>query len=318
VIAEQVTMTKAIDTIEAVGSGLANRSVMIFPKVSGLITEIDFRAGQRVKQGDVILKLDDAQTKIAVSIAEAKLAEARRILERSVALLPKQAIAQATVDTARTAVRTAELELEQAKEAFEDRTIVAPFDGVLGIPQVELGERVSETTPITSLDDRSVIIVEFDVPEAHLKQLKRGQKITVTTHGFRGQELDGEITQINSRIETATRSVRVRAMLRNAEDQLRAGMSFNVTMTLEGAEYPTIPELALLWERDGSFVWRIAQGKAERVTVALVKRLQGRILVDGDLAAGQLVAVEGTQRLRAGREVSFEEPAAAGQGKAGL
>jgi len=181
-----------------------------------------------------------------------------------------------------------------------------------------LGERVSETTPITSLDDRSVIIVEFDVPETYLKQLARSQKITATTHGFRGQELEGEITQINSRIETATRSVRVRAMLRNTEDQLRAGMSFNISMTLEGGEYPTIPELSLLWERDGAYVWRIAQGKAERVTVALVKRLQGRVLVDGDLAPGQLVVVEGTQRLRPGREVSFQEPGTTDQGRAGL
>jgi RND family efflux transporter MFP subunit len=166
VIVEQVTLTKAVDTIEAVGSGLANRSITIFPKVSGLITEIDFQAGRRVKQGDVILKLDDAQTQIAVRIAETKLAEAKRILERSVALLPRQAIAQATVDTARTAVKTAELELEQAREAFEDRTILAPFDGILGIPQVELGERISETTPVTSLDDRSVSVVEFDVADA--------------------------------------------------------------------------------------------------------------------------------------------------------
>jgi RND family efflux transporter MFP subunit len=319
VIVEQVTLTKAVDTIEAVGSGLANRSITIFPKVSGLITEIDFQAGRRVKQGDVILKLDDAQTQIAVRIAETKLAEAKRILERSVALLPRQAIAQATVDTARTAVKTAELELEQAREAFEDRTILAPFDGILGIPQVELGERISETTPVTSLDDRSVIIVEFDVPETYLKRLTRGQRITATTHGFRGQELEGEITQINSRIATATRSVRVRAMLRNVDDQRRAGMSFNVSITLEGAAYPTIPELALLWERDGAYIWRINQeGKAERVTVALVKRVQGRILVDGDLAAGQLVVVEGTQRLRPGREVSFDDPGTAGQGKAGL
>jgi multidrug efflux pump subunit AcrA (membrane-fusion protein) len=96
-------------------------------------------------------------------------------------------------------------------------------------------------------------------------------------------------------------------------------MSFNVSITLEGAEYPTIPELALLWERDGAYIWRINQeGKAERVTVALVKRVQGRILVDGDLAAGQLVVVEGTQRLRPGREVSFDDPGTAGQGKAGL
>jgi len=318
VIVEAVKLAQAVDRIASIGNGLANRSITIYPEVSGIVSEIDVRAGQPVKQGDVLMKLDDAQAKIAVRIAETKLADAQRTLGRNLALLPKKAVAEMTVDTARTAVRTAELELEQAKELLADRTIRAPFDGVLGIPQVDRGDRVSETTAITSLDDRSVIIVEFDVPEIYLKRLKRGQKITATSAGFRGQQFEGEITQINSRVETATRAVRVRAALHNPNDTLRAGMSFNVSMTLQGGEYPVIPELALLWERDGAYVWRISQGKAERVTVSVVKRAQGRILVEGDLAGGQLVVVEGTQRLRPGREVSFEEPSAASREEAGL
>lgn len=318
VIVEPVRTAQAVDRIQAIGNGLANRSITIFPEVSGVISEIDFKAGQRVQQGDLLVKLDDAQARIAVSIAETKLADAKRTLERNLALLPKRAVAEVTVDTSRTAVKTAELELAQAKEALADRTIRAPFDGVLGIPQVDLGDRVSDTTAITSLDDRSVIIIAFDVPEIYLKQLKRGQTVTATNAGFRGQVFEAEITEINSRIDTATRAVRVRAALQNPDDTLRSGMSFNVSMTLEGAEYPVIPELALLWERSGSYVWRISQGKAERVTVAVVKRVDGTILVDGALSDGQLVVVEGTQRLRPGREVSFDEPSTADRGKAGL
>ena len=318
VIVEAVKKVAAVDKIQSIGSGLATRSITIYPEVSGIVSEIDFDSGKRVKTGDVILKLDDAEAKIAVNIAKTKLTDAQRTLDRSLALLPKRAIAQATVDTAQTAVETAKYELEQAQEALADRTIRAPFDGVLGIPQVELGDRVSDSTAITTLDDRSVIIVEFDVPEIYLKRLDLGQKITATSAGFRGQAFEGEISEINSRVDTGTRAVRVRAALKNTEDQLRSGMSFMVSLVLEGAEFPSIPELALLWESDGAYVWRVMQGKADRVNVSVVKRVQGRILVDGDLTDGQLVVVEGTQRLRPGREVSFEEPEKATSGKAGL
>jgi RND family efflux transporter MFP subunit len=315
VIVEPVTTAKAVDRIEAIGDGVANRSVTIYPEVSGIVAEIPLKAGQRVKAGDVLLKLDDAQAKIAVELARTKLADARRTVERYTALLTRNAVAEVTTDTARTALQTAELELQQAQESLAERTILAPFDGVLGIPQVDVGDRVSETTAIASLDDRSTVIVAFTVPEIYLGRLEVGQKITATNAGLRGQEFEGEITEINSRVDVATRSIRVRALLSNAADALRGGMSFQVVLTLDGAEYPSIGELALLWERDGAYVWRIAQGKAERVNVALVKRDGGRILVDGELAAGQLVVVEGTQRLREGREVSFEEPVSAADEK---
>ncbi len=318
VIVDPVREVQLVDMIQSIGSGRANRSVTIFPEVSGTVTDANIEAGKRVKHGDVLLKLDDAQTKLSVQLAQTKLADAKRTLERNLTLLPRKAVAEVTVDTSRTAVETAELELKQAQELLADRTILAPFDGVLGITQVERGDRVSETTAITTIDDRSVIIVEFDVPEIYLKRLKLGQKITATTAGFRGQAFDGEVTQIDSRVDTGTRAVHVRAALRNPSDVLRGGMSFSVSMTLEGDTYPSIAELALLWEREGAYVWRIAEGKAERVTVSVVKRAEGRVLVDAPLKQGQLVVAEGTQRLRPGREVSFDEPAAAGGEKAGL
>jgi len=318
VIVEPVEQVQAVDRIQAIGSGLANRSITVYPDVTGVIAEIDFEAGDRVEAGDVVVKLDDAQARIAVNIAETKLADARRTLERSETLLTRNAIAQATVDTARTAVQTARLELEQARESLADRTIRAPFGGVLGIPQVELGDRVSETTPIASLDDRSIIIVEFDVPEIYLGRLQIGQPITAANAGFRGQTFKGTITEINSRIDTGTRAVRVRAALENPGDTLRGGMSFTVNLVLKGETYPAIAELALIWERDGAYVWVVNEGKAEQVKVAVVKRADGRILVDGDLKQDQLVVVEGTQRLRPGRDVSFDRPTQTAEGEAGL
>lgn len=318
VIVEPIKMVQAVDTIQAVGTGRANRSITIYPEVSGIVSEIDFEAGQGVEKGDVLLELDNAQARIAVNIAETRLADANRTLSRSRTLLERNAIAEATFQTAETAVRTAELELEQAQEALAERTILAPFDGVLGIPQVETGDRVSDSTAITSLDDRSTIIVAFDVPEIYVNRLREGHKVTATTAGLRGREFEGEIAQINSRVDPVTRAVRVRAALANPDDVMRGGMSFNVNLILEGGTYPSIAELALLWERGGSYVWRVSDGKVERVGVEVVKRTNGRVLVDGEISEGQLVVVEGTQRLRPGREVNFERPDTTIEGTAGL
>ncbi len=318
VIVKPVKLEKAVDKIQAIGNGLAKRSITLYPKVSGIISQIDFKAGQHVKIGELIVKLDDANEKIAVRLAEEKLAEARLSLKRNLSLLPHKAVAETEVDTMRTAVKTAELELQKTKQALAERSIVAPFDGVLGIPQVELGDRVSETTAIASLDDRSVLVVEFEVPEIYLKRLMLGQKINATSAGFRGQHFTGKIIEIDSRVNKTTRSIKIRAELPNPDDRLRAGMSFMVSLTLEGGEYPTIAELALLWERDGAYVWRVSNGKAEKVKVSVVKRVAGHILVDGDLTEEQLVVVEGTQRLRPGRGVSFDAQQAMDKGKAGL
>jgi RND family efflux transporter MFP subunit len=315
VIVEPVKIEKAIDRLQAVGDGLAKQSVTLFPEVSGRVEAIDFTAGTHIKAGAVILKLDDAAEQIAVKLAQTKLTDARRTLDRNLELLPKNAVAEVTVDTSRTAVETADLEVQQAQEALADRTIRAPFDGVLGIPQVEVGDRITNTTAITTLDDRSAIIVAFDIPEIYLKQLAIGHAVTASTAGFGGRAFAGKISQIGSRIDPATRAVRVRATLGNPDDVLREGMSFIVTLTLEGKDYPVIPELALLWQRDGAYVWRVSSGTSEQVKVAVVKRKQGEILVDAPLKAGELVVVEGTQRLRAGREIRFETPVASRDGE---
>lgn len=309
VIVDSVTVVKEVDRIQAVGSGLANMSITVFPKTSGQIAEIDFKAGQAVKAGDILFKLDEVQAKLTVGLAEARLQDAQRTLKRNEELLPQRAVAEVTVDAARTAVETARLEVEQAKETLADLTIRAPFAGVLGIPQVDLGDRVSETTPVTSLDDRSSIIVEFDVPEIYLNKLQTGHPVTATNQGFRDRTFEGKVSEIDSRVNVDTRSVRLRATLPNPEDVLRSGMSFTVSLTIEGQDYPSIPQLALMWERGASYVWRVAQGVAERVDVSMIEREESRVLVEGPLKAGELLVIEGSQRLRPGTAVDFVDPA---------
>lgn len=291
--------------LTAIGTARARRSIMIFPEVAGDVTEFHTRAGQRLAKGQQILRLDPRKAQLAVDVAETRLHDAKRMLKRAQTLENRNVGSLAKVDDAAMAVRRAELERDQAREILHDHTIVAPFDGVVGIGNIELGDRVEKTTAVIALDDRSEVLVEFPLPEEYFARVATGQSITGQTPSFTHRTFSGHIERIDSRIDPLSRSVKIRAVFENADDMLRPGMSFTISLDLPGKTYPTVPELALQWGQGESFVWRITQGKAEKVAVKLVQRDSGMILVDGELQAGERVVVEGVQRLRPGSKVRF-------------
>lgn len=114
------------------------------------------------------------------------------------------------------------------------------------------------------------------------------------------------MTEIGSRIDPATRTFTARARVDNASDNLRPGMSFRVSMNLEGISYPVIAETGVQWGADGAFIWRIVDGQAQRVPVTIIQRQRGQVLVDADLGEGDLIVIEGIQRMREGIEVTYE------------
>ncbi len=296
--------------LTAVGTVRARRSVMIYPEVAGDVTAFHTQAGQRISKGQKILELDARKAQLAVDVAETRLQDAKRLLERAETLENRNVGSLAKVDDAAMAVRRAELERDQAREILGDHTIVAPFDGVVGIGNIEVGDRVEPTTALVSLDERFELLVEFPLPEEFFSRVTSGQPISGQTPSFPNRTFTGHIERIDSRIDPVSRSVKVRAAFENGEDLLRPGMSFTITLDLPGKTYPSVPELALQWDQGENFVWRITEGKAEKVAVKLVTRDSGHILVDGDLNAGERIVVEGVQRLRSGTKVRLgNEPA---------
>lgn len=295
-------------TIESIATARARRFVSLYPEAAGEIVEFGVGAGDRVEEDEVILRLDSRDAELAVDLAEVQVDEAELQLARAQQLHDRNVNSGAQVQDARTVLKRAEIELEQAREALSDRTMRAPFDGVLGIPKVEVGDRVSSTSEIITVDDRSELIVEIEVPEAHLSHIEPGQPVAARTPGFPERSFDGVVEKIDSRVDPTSRMVMVRAVIPNPDDLLRPGMSFAVEVLVPGEEYATVPELALQWEKGESYVWRVRDGAAEKLTVRSVKRLNQVVLVDGDLRESDLVVVEGVQRLRPGREVSYSAP----------
>lgn len=302
IVAEVAGRTDDVE-LRAVGTGTARRSVTLQAEVAGQVEQLMFDAGTAVVAGAPLLVLDDREERLALELAEVQLADAMRNVERLSRLRERGSTPVVTLEDAQTAAEVARIERDRAAEALAKRTVRAPFTGVTGIQQVDVGARIDEQSPITNLDDRSTLRVEFDVPEEYISRLEVGTEVAASTPAFPDRQFDGRIDEIDSRIDPLSRTARVRAEIDNDDDLLRPGMSFVVTALLPGKKRAAIPQLSLQWDREGAYVWRIVEGKAERVHVRLIRRTAGKALVEGGLEPGDIVVVEGVQRLRVGRPV---------------
>jgi RND family efflux transporter MFP subunit len=305
VVTAKVAMSQDELPVDVVGSGLARQSVTIYPAVAGEVEKVLFSAGDRVKKEQLLVQLVARAERLAERLAAAEVDAARRLLKRYQATKGTGAVSASVIDEAAKNLELAEIRLAQAREALSDRSVQAPFSGVVGIAEVDPGDRVTSETVLTTLDDREVLSVAFDVPERYYGQLKQGQKVALRTVAFPDRVFEGELEKLDSRINTETRTLRVRAKVPNSKDLLRPGMSFTVRLTLPAGDYLRVPELAVQWSRDGGHVWAVRDGKAARVPVRPVRRVEGAVLVDGELRAGEAVVVEGVQRLRPGRPVEI-------------
>ena len=308
VIVAMVSEARSDESIAAVGTARARRSIMLHAKTDGVIMQFVPGAGQRVEAGSKIFELDTTQAKLAVRLSEKRLEDARRLLARQQQLKRRRVTSNAKVDDNRVAVERAELELRQAKEILKDQTIKAPFTGFVGLPTVEVGDRIAATTPVVSLDQRTELLVEFVVPERYATRIAVGQALEAETPGFADQRFSGQIGYVDSRIDPTSRTVKLRAVIPNERDLLRPGMSFVVDLTLPGKVFAAVPELSLQWRKGESFVWIVRGKKVEKVLVRTVQRQNSRVLIDGPIKRGELVVVEGVQRLRNGRSVEFDPP----------
>jgi RND family efflux transporter MFP subunit len=303
------------DRLTAIGTGQAVRTVSIRPLVSGQIAEIPVVSGTHVESGDVILRLDSAEQELDVERARLALGDAERKAERLDSLYAQRAVSSVDLDTARSELSEARVALRGAELALARRTLTAPIAGSLGILSVNVGDYVTTSTDITTIDDRSQILVEFFVPERFAARMTVGKTVMATAIARPGDRFEGEIIAVDNRVDEASRTLRVQARIANEDDLLRAGMSFQVTVRFEGEAYPSIDPLAIQWDSAGSYVWRVGpESRAERVDVAIVQRNADRVLVKAEIAEGDVLVTEGVQNVRPGAAVRI---AGAPQGESG-
>ena len=184
----------------------------------------------------------------------------------------------------------------------------APFDGIVGFTDVEVGDRITPQTEITTLDDRTNLFVNFVAPELAVSYLMEKPLVQLQPWTDRMLSLSAKVAELDSRVNIQDRTIRARALLDNQNDQYRPGMSFRVTLELRGELYVAIPEAALSWGANGAFVWLAENQTAKRVDVQIAQRLRGRILVTGALSDGETLIVEGIQGLRDGQALKIQNP----------
>jgi RND family efflux transporter MFP subunit len=289
--------------LRAIGTAAAARSVTIYPQVSGIVATIDFMPGSRVTGGEVLVRLDSADQQVALDRANIALASAREALDRAERLEKSGNVTASALSDARKAVQQAEIDVRMAELDLAKRTIRAPFDGVIGLSDISVGDLVGSSTAIATVADMRSVTVAFEVPERVVGDIAVGQEATATAAALPGAVFTGRISAIDNRIDPATRTLRVEAILPNEADSLKPGMAVAIGLSLGGTARPSVPSLAIQWDRDGSYVWRLDGDTVRRVPVQIVSRRSGVVTVAGALQAGDEVVVEGVLRLREGMTV---------------
>lgn len=305
VIPHKVAYEPEETRVEAVGTARARASAIIYPETGGEVTEVLFETGDFVEAGAPLVRLDAREERLAVRLAEVAVKDARQLLSRYRRIEDTGAVSDSQIDEARTALDAAEIELEQAQLSLEQRTVAAPFEGYVGLTDIDPGARITSTTAITQLDDRRVLYVDFAAPEQVFGRVNSGDMVRAVSFADDGKAYEAEIMGVDSKINPTTRSFTIRTKIDNADDALRPGMSFRIHFAIKGNAYPAVPEASIVWGGDGAYVWGISDGKARRIPVTIVARKEGRVLVRGDIPEGSLVIAEGVQKVRDGAPVTF-------------
>jgi membrane fusion protein (multidrug efflux system) len=303
VITATVRAERLATQLNALGTARANEAVEVTSKTSNIVTAVRFHDGERVRKGQVLVELDSAQARADLAGAEAAAAESASQLKRSKELLSTQALSEAQYDQLEASMKTNEAHVAAARARLADTVIRAPFSGRVGMRRVSVGSLVNPGTTITTLDDISVVKVDFAVPENFLAGLRRGLEVSATAAAYPDREFEGAVTSVDSRVDAVTRSVMVRAVVPNADHALKPGMFLSVRLARDERDALMVPEAALVPEQSRQFIYVVEDGRAHRREVRIGRRQPGRVEIVEGLRAGETVIVEGTQKVREGGAV---------------
>ena len=299
-----VVLAEFIESVEAVGTARANEQVMITSKYSDLVEDVFFDDGQKVKKGAVLVKLNNEQELAKVNELEANLSESKAHLKRLSELLASRATSKSLVEQQEAKTKAIEAQLVSAKARLNDLTIRAPFSGVLGFREVSKGAYIDAGNTITSLDDLSIIKVDFHLPERLLTHLHVGQQISAQNTAYKAKNFIGKITAIDSRIDSSTRSIKVRANISNKAQKLHPGMLLNISVLLQKENVLQLPESSIIPIENTHYVFTEKDGKAIRKAINIGRRHPGVVEVISGLIEGEQVVVEGALKLRDGSALS--------------
>ena len=294
------------DKVEVLGTAQANESVDLSSTVTETIKSISFTDGEYVLKDNVLAILEQDEEQAQLKAAQAQLEEHQREFDRLQRLFKKKAASKRTVEERQTQVVIAEQMIEEIKARIADRTITAPFDGVLGIRQVSVGALVSTGDVLTTIDDIHRIKLDFYVPSIFLPQLKRGNEVKAKVEALNQSVFEGNIDTINTRIDPVTRSVLVRAVLPNPDLVLKPGLLMKIDLVRNQREALTIPEESVIQRKNRFYVLVINNDNIViEQEIEVGTHYPGKMEVIAGINEGDKVVVRGIHTVRNGEEVEI-------------
>ncbi len=299
-------------TVSAIGSVAAVRGVTVAADLPGVVDTIAFESGASVKEGDVLVRLDTRQERAQLAAAEAQRDLSEANLRRARGLRDDQILAQADFDKAEAEAKQAEATVGEIRAAIGRKTILAPFSGILGIRQANIGQYLAAGTPIVSLQSLDPIYVNFAVPQQQVARVRQGTEVLVGVEGA-AAESRGRVSAVDSVVDEATRTVQVQATLRNPGDRLRPGMFVQTSVVLGSPETViALPASAVAYAPYGDSVFVVSALKAPNGTdyrgvlqrfVKLGGSRGDQVAVVSGIEAGDEVVTSGVFKLRNGAAV---------------
>ncbi|MGS2724124.1 efflux RND transporter periplasmic adaptor subunit [Porticoccus sp. GXU_MW_L64] len=298
----------------ALGTLSSRESVAITANVSEKVASIHFEDGQRVERGDMLVTLEQGEEQAQLSLANIELADQQRETKHLEKLLQSNSISQNVLDARRTQLDAARQRIREVQASIQDRTLKAPFSGVLGLRRVSPGALVSPGTLIVTLDDITTMKLDFSVPATYLSVLRQDMPIKVTAAVLKDKQFSGQVTTIDSRIDPVSRSIQVRAQLPNPDGLLKPGMLMEVELVKEQQLSIVLPEVTVVSLQDRHFVLVVSandsgQTVARRRDVKIGGREYGLVQVLAGLKLGEQVVLEGVNRVRSGSAVAIKQVA---------
>ena len=304
--ANKVTSIRMSQGITAVGSLRSDESVTIRPEVSGRISEIGFREGQRVSKGATLVRFDASVQRAELEQTEANLGLSKSRLERSRDLFTKGFISTQARDEAESNFKIAQANYDLSQARLKKLEIKAPFSGIVGLRMVSIGDYVKDGQDIVNLEEIDPLKVDFRIPEIYLKQVAAGQALQITLDAFPNQIFRGKVFAINPLVDTNGRSIVIRAMVQNTEARLRPGMFARVRLLFsDERDSVAVPEQSLIPVGDDQYLFKVVDGRAQRFKVEIGQRRDGKVEVLQGLAVGDMVVTAGQLKLRDGSQVKI-------------
>jgi membrane fusion protein (multidrug efflux system) len=303
-VAKVESMT-LVDETQAVGSLRSRQGVMLRPEVGGRVKQIFFNDGQRVRKGQLMVQFDDQlpQAQLAQARAELSIAEANH--KRNQELVAQNFISQRSLDESSAALEVSRAKLSLAQATLQRLQVLAPFDGITGLKQINVGDYLKDGADMVNVEDIDAVLLDFRLPERFQAKIRAGQKAQLTVDALPGRPFSAIIQAVDPLIDANGRSVGVRGCIDNRQQQLRPGMFARVNAVFGSRENAlVIPEEAIIPQGGRTFVVKIVPGDkpevnvSQRVAVKMGLRLPGKVEILEGLSAGDTVVTAGHQRLQ--------------------